>query len=117
MMPTSSPSDRESFWLELIDRRKTLQLTVREVCDQARVSQASFFHWQKRLRGVKRQQGRDVARTAPLVPVGIVDDRGGEITLELPNGMRLRIPQGCEEATLQRVVRVVMAASREVESC
>ena len=60
-MPTSSPSERESFWLELIERRKTLQLTVREVCDQAGVPQASFFYWQKKLRGTKRRQEHGTA--------------------------------------------------------
>lgn len=116
-MPTSSPSERESFWLELIERRKTLQLTVREVCDQAGVPQASFFYWQKKLRGTKRRQEHGTAGTPPLVPVRILDDREDAITLEFPGGLRVRIPQGCEEATLERVVRVVMAASRRVELC
>jgi hypothetical protein len=114
-MHSSSLSEREVFWRSLIERRELMQLTVGVVCEQAGVAPASFFYWQKKLRRLTRE--RDALQAAPLVPVRIVDDRRSELTLELPNGMRLLIPQGCDEATLQQVVRVAMAATRGTESC
>ncbi len=41
-------SKGESFWRDLISQRKTLNLTIDEACEQAGVSRASFYHWQKR---------------------------------------------------------------------
>ena len=116
-MPASSFGGREVFWRELIERRESMRLTVREVCEEAGVSQGSFFQWQKRLGGRKHPPGYDAGRTAPLMPVRIVDDRSSGLTLELPNGLRVLIPQGCDEDTLQRVVRVAMAATRGTEPC
>jgi transposase-like protein len=116
-MSKSSGGERDSFWRELIDRRMSRRLTVREVCEQAGVSQGSFYQWQKKLRAERLRSEHSVGPTPPLVPVRIVDDRSREFGLELPNGVRVVIPQGCDEATLQRVVRVAMAATRGTEPC
>jgi ACT domain-containing protein len=43
-------SKGESFWRHLISQREVLKLTVDEACQQAGVSRASFYHWQKRVR-------------------------------------------------------------------
>ena len=118
MSSPSDPSERESFWRALISRREMHGLTVAELCEQAGVASASFFHWQRKLRkaGLRPGHGSKPA-TPPLVPVRIVDDRVAEIILEIPNGVRLRIPPGCEEATLQQVLRVALSASREQQPC
>jgi hypothetical protein len=116
-MSKSSGGERESFWRELIERRSSRRLTVRAVCEQAGVSQGSFFQWQKKFRAERPRSEHSVGPTIPLVPVRIVDDRSREFALEFPNGVRVVIPQGCDEATLQRVVRVAMAATQETESC
>jgi hypothetical protein len=116
-MSNSSGGERESFWRELIERRSSQRLTVRAVCEQAGVSQGSFFQWQKKFRAEGLRLKHSVGPATPLVPVRIVDDRSREFALELPNGVRVVIPQGCDEATLQRVVRVAMAATQETESC
>ena len=117
-MSSLSCSDRESFWRSLISRRESLGLTVAELCEQAGVSSASFFHWQRKLRQAGSQLGPgSKPSTAPLVPVRIVEDRAVAITLEIPNGIRLRIPPGCDEVTLQQVLRVALLASQEQPPC
>jgi hypothetical protein len=117
-MSSAASSDRETFWRSLISRRETLHLTVAEVCGQAGVSPASFFHWQRKLRKAELQPepGSKLA-TPPLVPVRIVDDRVAEITLEMPNGILVRIPPGCDAVTLQQVLGVAFSISREQEPC
>jgi AcrR family transcriptional regulator len=117
-MSSAAFTDRESFWHSLISRRETLRLTVAQLCEQAGVSPASFFHWQRKLRtaGLRPVRGSKPA-ARPLVPVRIVEDRVAEITLELPNGIRLRIPPGCDAATLQQVLRVALSAAREQQPC
>ncbi len=106
----TSALKRESFWRHLIAQRKSLKLTVDAVCERAGVSRASFYHWQQRLRQSKRMKP---PASSSLMPVQIVDDRINEITLELPNGIRVRVPQGCDEATLQGVLRAVLATRGE----
>jgi transposase len=103
-------SKGEAFWRNLIAHRERLRLTVDEACQQAGVSRASFYHWQKRFReSVSAEQ----AITSSLMPVKIVDDRIAEITIELPGDIRVRIPSGCDQATLQTVLQTVFAIKRE----
>jgi hypothetical protein len=78
------------------------------------VSSASFYEWQKKFREADRRPERD---PAPLLPVRLVDDRVVELTLELPYGLRLRLPGDCDETTLGRVLRAALATCREPESC
>ena len=113
----SSSSAREAFWRNLIDRRERLRLTVAETCEQAGVSPASFFQWQRKFRESDRRSDGDRRPTSPLVPVRIVDDRVAALTLELPHGLRLRLPGDCDAATLGRVLQAALAACREPASC
>ena len=114
-MSTSSNSDRVAFWRKLIAQRQASQVTVRQLCAQAGVSPASFFHWQRRLR-VGDQASRPNS-TPVLVPVRVVEDRVTEITVELTQAVRVRLVPGCDEATLERVLRAALAACRELGSC
>ena len=116
-MPAAVSSDREAFWRNLIARRTALRLTVVEACEQAGVSPASFYPWQRKLREADRRPERDRAASIPLLPVRLVDDRVAELTLELPHGLRLRLPGDCDETTLGRVLRAALATCREPESC
>ena len=123
-MSSRSVSDRESFWRALISRREALQLTVAQACVEAGVSTASFFQWQKRLRTAKPRTARSQkmkeevkkAKRSPWLPVRIVEDRGVEITLELPSGVRVRVPTGCDERTLACVLQLAFATTRG-EAC
>jgi transposase-like protein len=115
LMPSSSRSDRQTFWRNLIARRESRQLTVREVCEEADVSPVSYFYWRRKFLAEAQQPSANPA--PPLVPVQIVEDRIAELMIELPQGMRVRIPPGCDEATLQRVLRAALSACREQASC
>jgi transposase-like protein len=114
-MLSSSQSDRVAFWRKLIAQRQSSRLSVRQVCERAGVSPASFFQWQRRLRTVGPESPANV--TPALVPVCIVEDRIAEITIELSQSVRVRLAHDCDEATLQRVLRVALAACREQASC
>jgi transposase len=103
-------SKGESFWRNLIAHRERLKITVDEACQQAGVSRASFYHWQKRLREAK---GTEQATLSSLMPVKIVDDRIAEITIELPGDIRVRIASGCDQATLRTVLQSILATARE----
>jgi len=119
----TSGSEREVFWRELLARRSSLHLTVKEVCRQAGVSVASFFHWQSKLRSPQRQpRGRVAKPRKPslpraLTPVRLVADRGAEVILELPHGVRVRVPPSSDAATFARLFRTVLTACREDAAC
>jgi hypothetical protein len=114
----------EAFWRRLMVRRKTSGLTVTALCDEAGVSPASFFYWQKRL-GQRPAASKDEVASpnrsttstdpSPLVPVRIIDDRAAEITVEflardpLAPALRVRVPVGCDERSL---LVVLQAAAR-----
>lgn len=86
-MSSSSKSDRVVFWQNLIAQRQSSQLTVRQLCEQAGVSPASFFDWQRRLRA--EGQAAPSSGTAALVPVRVVEDRVAQITVELFQAVRV----------------------------
>jgi hypothetical protein len=109
-----SRSDRVSFWRQLVAQRESASLTVREVCQQAGVSPVSYYHWQRKLR-TPPPSAKEA--TPALLPVRVVDDRRGELTLELPHGLRLRFAADCAEATLQKLLRATLSACRESASC
>jgi Winged helix-turn helix len=106
-------SKGELFWRQVISQRENLKLTVEQACKKAGVSRASFYHWQKRFREVGWNPEACVEQASALVPVKIVDDRIAEITIELPGDIRVRVPSGCDQATLQIVIRTLLATARE----
>jgi hypothetical protein len=116
-MPSRTTPEREAFWRNLVAHREAAKLSVVEVCKEASVSPASFFYWRKKLRAAECQPNPSSGLATPIVPVRIVDDRVGDITLETPGGVRICVPRGCDETTLQRVLRVVMGMGRENASC
>ena len=109
--------DREAFWRNLLAHREAAKLTVFAVCKEAGVSLASFFSWQRKLNGARRPRDPVAPQEVLLVPVRIVDDRAAAITLETPGGIRGCVPPGCDEATLQRVLQVVLRICPENASC
>ena len=115
----SSPAspEREAFWRNLVAHREAARLTIAEVCKEASVSPASFFYWRRKFRAAECPPNPSSGLAAPIVPVRIMDDRVAEITLETPGGIRVCVPPGCDEAMLQRVLRVVMGVCRENAPC
>lgn len=136
-MARRADSTRVSFWRELIGRRRRSGLSVAQVCKQADVSPASFYQWQRKLRGgpargrkaasagsraAAAPQARCDARAGSrLVPVQIVadpptgrDESAGLLEVELPGEIRLRIPAGCDRNTLELVIQLLRTSgSRE----
>jgi len=116
-MARRGDSGRAAFWRELIERRRS-GLSVARVCEQAGVSPASFYQWQRKLRGgvaPVRSATPDQGAAGRLVPVHIVADAPigrrepvGVLEVELPGEVRLRIPAGCDQATLQFVLNLLL---------
>ena len=53
-MARTSSAERQRFWQELFAKRATLGLSVAQVCEEAGVSQATFYAWRKRLQSSRQ---------------------------------------------------------------
>ena len=123
-MARRASRERAAFWRELVERRRQSSLSVAQFCEQAGVSAASFYQWQRKLRASSRRPARGVITAQPaggtLVPIRILPDppaahrnlngrnSGGTIEIELPGPIRLRVPCGCDRATLELVLSVLL---------
>ena len=126
-MARTSSADRRRFWQELFAKRKALGLSVAQVCQEADVSQATFYAWRKRLQSSRQTSAvvrsrRSLTKTAsPLVPVRIVPDRTDAdrtrtMIVELPGAVRVQIPPGCDAFTIQAVLQAASSLSQRGSS-
>jgi transposase-like protein len=115
-MAKTSSADRWRFWQELFAKREALGLSVAQVCQEAGVSQATFYAWRKRLKPSRQTSAAAGSRrsrtktTSPLVPVRIVSDRTDvdrprTMIVKLPGAVRVQIPLGCDASTIQAVLQ------------
>lgn len=100
-------SQAEAAWRGRMARFRRGKETVAEFCRREGVSVPSFYHWRKRLElerkeRPRRQPSRDAvpgkSKEAPslFLPVHVTSSPVAEI--ELPNGVRVRIPTSNVEA-------------------
>jgi transposase-like protein len=123
-MAKTITAERRRFWQDLFAKRAALGLSVAQVCQDAGVSQATFYAWRKRLQSSRQRSAavgsrRGLTKTAsPLVPVRIVSDRAdANITptmiVELPGAARVQIPPGCDAATIQAVLQAAASLGQK----
>lgn len=118
-------SERAGVWRGLVGEWRESGLTQEAFCRERGVAVASFRWWKWKLglpgRSGSREGGPDVSRRKPeasvsaFVPVRIVEGgrrgatvaRGSGFELELPGGLRLRVPGDFEAESLARLLSVV----------
>ena len=99
---------KHSEWSERIRRRRESGLTVAEFCEWEGVSVASFYNWQKKLRGAKsRSQSAELVtpecgsqrslQKASFLPVHVMQAGASaspatRIEIQLTNGVRVFVP-------------------------
>ena len=114
-----------AVWRKRWARFESSSLTVAEFCRREGVSQPTFYQWRKRLR---RERGQAVPLRAPEADVATrrrMDASGGQaafvelalacpgvVELELPNGVRVRVPADREAALV-----IAIRAASELVSC
>lgn len=127
-------SGREAFWRKLIAQQRSSQLTVRQLCQRAGVSTAAFYAWRQRLKALGRGspslvpvriiRNRDNGEAA-VTTRGSDGRRSGQTALDQSDGqaivveigaptlgtpvVRVSIPPSCDEESIRRVLRAVMA--------
>ena len=97
-------------WGKRLDRFDRASVTVAQFCRQEGVSQASFYHWRRKLRGQPVASQRDQAPplprflpvsltatpTASTTPTPSAPMPQSRMTIDLPGGIRIRfeLPSG-----------------------
>ncbi len=115
----------EAAWRDRLVRFRECNLTVKEYCRQEGVSDPSFYQWRQRLdmvpqgsKRVRRSGGRatKTVKAQPFVPVKVSSSGAsnlGMAEVELPNGVRIRVPAMHAEA-LRVAILTGNEACREV---
>ena len=97
--------NRENYWRERGSAHERSGLSVKQFCEQEKITEQSFYVWRKRLRN---QPGVRFA----LVETGSARPQGAEeagLELVLTTGERLRIGASVNPATLRKVVEALRA--------
>ena len=119
-------------WGRILEAWRENDLSIREFCELLDLREASFYAWRRKLsrtfegasqRRVTRTCDDQIrpAQTAPqFIPLHVVGEERAVvghvpfIEVELPSGIQLRVPQGCDRQTL---CDLVAALCGEMPSC
>jgi hypothetical protein len=110
--------DKERFWRRTFKDWRRSGLSVREFCDWQSLSEASFYSWRRELAKRDREAVQRGARAEDsptkcqpqFVPVHVVADVAADsrvldcLEVQLPSGVRLRVPSGVNRQTLADVL-------------
>ena len=94
----SPKRNRESYWRGIISGHPGSGLIIVAYCRPIDVYETCFFQWRNRLGLPRSSHGRhpgSISRPVNLVPVRVLPSAGlsdHPISVELPNGIRLRLP-------------------------
>ena len=106
-MALGKPRDsrKEQQWRRWIQQWQQRGRSVRTFCARHALSQPSFYAWRRAL------QQRDAAAAAPFVPVRVVHDEAPAparpLEIVLAGGRRVRVPSGCDPASLRQLLAVL----------
>jgi hypothetical protein len=94
---------REAYWRERVSAHERSGLSVKQFCEQQKITEQSFYVWRKRL------QNQPPMRFA-LVETESARPQGPEeagLELVLTTGERLRIGRGVDTVTLRMVLEAL----------
>ena len=96
---------REEYWRERVAAHERSGLSVKQFCEQQKITEQTFYVWRKRLRN------QPPMRFA-LVETGIARPQApaeAGLELVLTTGERLRIGASVDPATLRKVLEALRA--------
>ena len=105
----------ERNWRRVLEQHRNSGVSVRAFCVMKRVSEASFYYWQRRLRNMSTAAAADdkiPRRRTPLVPfvplkVQPTAAAAGVIELVHPRGHVLRLPAKFDVDSLTSILVVL----------
>jgi transposase-like protein len=100
-----STERREKYWRERVAAHERSGLSVKQFCEQQKITEQSFYVWRKRLRN-------QAPMRFALVETGIARPQApaeSGLELVLTTGERLRIGAGADPATLRMLLEALRA--------
>ena len=114
-------AEKERHWRRLVKEWRHSGLSVREFCDWQALSEPSFYAWRRELakrdRELNSRSTRSVngpaeatSKFSPFLPVQVIADAVSDsrtqtcLEVQLPTGVRLRVPAGFDRQTLAQVL-------------
>ena len=112
----------EAFWRGTLRRREESGLTIVEFCRREGLSSATYHFWRRELQRRDAESVRSRVQTSPtatLVPVQLVDDRGGCAPIEIVagNGFVVRVSEGATTEHLRRVLQIMSELAEGAKPC
>jgi hypothetical protein len=136
---------KERHWRRMVRKWRSSGLSVREFCDWQALSEPCFYAWRRELAkrdreatatvasggatvaGRTQRNGSGLAPLPAFVPVRVVADgaavesvrpsRPDGIELQLPGGVRLLVPPGCDRALLRDLIACCAGMGLETRPC
>lgn len=136
---------KERHWRRMVRKWHSSGLSVREFCDWQALSEPCFYAWRRELAkrdraatatvasggttvaGRTRRNGSGLAPLPAFVPVRVVADgavvesvrpsRPDGIEVQLPGGVRLLVPPGCDRALLRDLIACCAGMGLETRPC
>jgi transposase-like protein len=94
--------------------------TVRQFCRRAGIAVPSYYYWRRRLAEPRRATPETAVRESPHLGaesfVELAVGVSGTVEVELPSGVRIRVPARSTDA-LVTAIRTAAEVSSEVPTC
>ena len=106
---------RWADWRRRLSRFPQWQGTIAAFCQREGVSVAVFYQWRRKLATTQaaKRPGTPAVRANPtpqFVPVRIASVETAPVEIELPNGVRVRVPLGAN-CSLESIIAAAAATS------
>src|SRR4051794_12094540 len=112
MVSKQHDGDKEQFWRDVLRRQATSRLSVAEFCRREGLSQPSFYAWRRTI--AERDSAKRSQPVPGFLPVRVTDQAAHEasITIELTDGLVLRLPEATPAARVAEFVRALQETRR-----
>lgn len=116
-MAKQRDAGKAQWWQEQLDKQAASGLSVREFCRRETLGEASFYHWRRELasRDGRNETHPSVKVPTEFAPVTVRDPPqassfGASITLVLPSGLRIELPESTATERLAQLANALEVA-------
>ncbi len=113
----AASSAREQFWRKLVAGQVQSGASIRQWCERHGVSEPSFYFWRREL---ARRNEQRLDASPLIVPVEVappVVGNRGDLEIELPGRILVRVHPGCNLDLLRQTLAVLREGFPEAEPC
>ena len=110
-MAKRQSGEREAYWRDQVRRQTSSGLSVRRFCEDAGLSEPSFYAWRRRL--AERDRPAPGSEFLPVILTPHMASSGSRITIELRGGRLMHLPETIATERIVALVRGLEADSTQ----